>query len=191
MARSQPSPDDGREPEDRATTPNASIRRRFPTLRPVLSKSAGLATPHPLLMNGGHYPLPIMREGRRNRCAAGASAGGKAGCDERSRSELTGFLPAVGDRQIAGCSAANPRYRLSVSVGSSLRYLRYLRDLRANLGGSAALRLCVLFLWVVRLCVFVSSRLRRARAGRRVRVPVSVGRLVPGCAATTGRGLRP
>jgi hypothetical protein len=43
-----------------------------------------------------------------------------------------GLLPAVGDRQIAGRSAVNLRYRLSVSVGSALRYLRYLRDLRAK-----------------------------------------------------------
>jgi len=48
-------------------------------------------------------------EGRRNRRAPGASAGGKHGNDGRLRPELTCFSPVGGDPQIAGSSAVNPR----------------------------------------------------------------------------------
>ncbi len=56
---------------------------------------------------GRHPPFPNRREVRRNRRAPGASVGGKHGCDERSRSEPTGFPPVVGDRKIADVSAVN------------------------------------------------------------------------------------
>jgi hypothetical protein len=125
MARSQPSPNDGRGPLGRTIASDASVRRDVTAQRPLSSFISWL----------GEHPS-LTENARRNRRAPGASAGGKVGCDERSRSELTGFLPAVGDRQIADCSAVNPRYRLTVSVGSSLRYLRYLRDLRANCDGA-------------------------------------------------------
>ena len=62
VARSRPLSDNGRRPEDRATTPNASIRRRFPVLRPALEASAGLATPHPLVMNGVHNTFQTGEE---------------------------------------------------------------------------------------------------------------------------------
>jgi hypothetical protein len=52
VARSRPSSDDDREPLSRAITPNASVRRGGPIQRPALSKSAHLATPHPLSMDG-------------------------------------------------------------------------------------------------------------------------------------------
>jgi hypothetical protein len=116
--------------------------------------------------------LPNRRRARRNRRAPGASVGGKHGCDERLRSEQTCFSPAVGDRQIADCSAVNPRYRLSISVGSSLHYLRHLRDLRAKW---ATLRLFVSSHCVPSLCLCASvvqhvsgraGRRRRARVGR-------------------------
>jgi len=54
--------------------------------------------------------LPLKKKSRRNRRAPGALAGGKHGCDERSRSEQTGFSPVGGDRQIADVSAVNPRH---------------------------------------------------------------------------------
>jgi len=50
--------------------------------------------------------------------APGASAGGKHGCDERSRSEQTGFPPVGGDRQIADCSAVTPRQRPSMNLSA-------------------------------------------------------------------------
>ena len=78
------------------------------------------------LFNGweGHASFPDRREARRNRRAPGASAGGKPGCDEHLRSEQSGFLPAVGDRQIADCSAGNPRHFRITSATTSLRPLR-------------------------------------------------------------------
>ena len=102
------------------TAPKGSFHHGFPAQRPALSKSAGLATLHPLLLNE-RRPAPNRRRARRNRRAPGAPAGGRPVCDERSRSEQTGFPPVGGDRQIADCSAANPRYDLSVSARSSLR----------------------------------------------------------------------
>ncbi len=91
---------------------------------------------------------PSWGEVRRNRRAAGASAGWKSGCDERSRSELTCFQPAVGDRQIAGCSAVNRWHRRITSATTSLRLcdfasLRFVSWVALRLCGSAPLRLCV------------------------------------------------
>ena len=102
------------------TAPTGSFHHGFPAQRPALSKSAGLATLHPLLLNEWRPP-PNRRRARRNRRAPGAPAGGRPVCDERSRSEQPGFPPVGGDRQIADYSAANPRYDLSVSARSSLR----------------------------------------------------------------------
>ena len=61
---------------------------------------------------------------RRNRRAAGASAGGKRGCDERSRSEQTRFLPAVGDRQIADLFRRRSSALPQNVASDSLRSLR-------------------------------------------------------------------
>ena len=69
-------------------------------------------------------PLPSRRGARRNRRAPGASSGGQPGCDERSRSEQSGFPPVVGDRLIADCSAVNHRHCRITSVMNSLRPLR-------------------------------------------------------------------
>ena len=55
-------------------------------------------------------PFPKRRGERRNRRAPGASAGGKQGDDGRSRPELTGFPPAVGDLMIADISAVGSRH---------------------------------------------------------------------------------
>ena len=55
-------------------------------------------------------PLPKKRKNRRNRRAPGTSAGGKHGCDERSRSDQTGSSPVGGDRKIADVSAVNRRH---------------------------------------------------------------------------------
>ena len=54
--------------------------------------------------------LPLKKKSRRNRRAPGALAGGKHGCDERSRSEQTGSSPVGGDRKIADVSAVNRRH---------------------------------------------------------------------------------
>jgi hypothetical protein len=88
--------------------------------------------------------LQNKREGRRNRSAPGASAGGKQGDDRRLRPELTCFPPVVGDRKIAGVSAANPRHCRHSCPCDDLRYLRYLR---ADCDGwvalvSSCLRVC-------------------------------------------------
>ena len=143
MARSQPSSNDGLETAE----PGHRSERKHSSRRPcpaayALEERRSRHSSSPVVQWIAP-PLPLKRKRRRNRRAPSASAGGKAGCDEHSRSELTGFLPAVGDRQIAGCSAVNPRYRLSVSVGCSLRYLRDLRDLRANCDGGRPSCLCV------------------------------------------------
>jgi len=108
VARSRPSSNNGRRPEDRATTPNASIRRSFPVLRPALSKSAGLATfLFHSTVGGGTSPSQIGMEARRNRRAPGASSGELHGSDGRLRPEMPCCPPVGGDRQIAYCSAAN------------------------------------------------------------------------------------
>jgi hypothetical protein len=74
---------------------------------------------------------------------------GKAGCDERSRSELTAFLPAGGDRQIADLfrrhSSALPHH-LSGMICVHLRDLRFLRCVR---GWSLCLRVFVFALFSV------------------------------------------
>ena len=75
-------------------------------------------------------PPPNMREGRRNRRAPGASSGGTFGRDKRSRLEWTNVPPVGGDRQIADCSAVNPRHccvKETICV--------HLRDLRENCDG--------------------------------------------------------
>ena len=119
-------------------------------------------------------PLPNMSEGRRNRRAPGTSAGGKHGCDERSRSEQTGFPPVGGDRQIAASSAVTPRHCPSVNPSASICVIcgyiamgvrrcdalapSCLRvcDVHGRLCASAAMRLCVVFL-CVSLCVLCAS----------------------------------
>ncbi len=108
VARSWP-PNGDQGPLERAPVPIASDRHWSSFQRPAL----GERRPRhfsPLFNDWkGHTSFPDWREARRNRRAPGASAGGKPGCNERLRSEQSGFLPAVGDRQIAGCSAVNPR----------------------------------------------------------------------------------
>jgi len=52
-----------------------------------------------LMLHGWRRSLPHHGRGRRDRRAPRASAGGKHGCDERSRSEQTGFPPVGGDRR--------------------------------------------------------------------------------------------
>ena len=61
------------------------------------------------------------RGARRNRRAPGTSSGWQHGDDGRLRPEMLCCQPVDGDREIADCSAANPRHNLSVSASSSLR----------------------------------------------------------------------
>ncbi len=134
---------------------NDSDRKRSSTLPcppACASESAGLATPPLHFMVGENTPLFPM-EVRRNRRAPGASAGGKPGCDERLRSEQSGFLPAGGDRQIAACSAVNPRHCCITSATNPLCLRVFVFVTWARLrrraatpwqaSGSAPLRLCV------------------------------------------------
>ncbi len=105
---------------------------------------------------------PSWGEVRRNRRAAGASAGWKSGCDERSRSELTCFQPAVGDRQIAGCSAVNRWHRRITSATTSLRLcdfasLRFVSWVALRLCGSAPLRFFSQCSFSVSLCLCGST----------------------------------
>jgi len=91
-------------------------------------------------------PLTIRREGRRNRRAAGASAGGKLGADGRSRPEATRFPPVGGDRDRRRFCRQSRHRRLTRGT-ISLRPSR--------LCGST---------WTGDLRAFVSSCLRRGRA---------------------------
>jgi hypothetical protein len=80
----------GRGPLGRATVPNASVRRSHSTQRPALSESAGLAS---------HVDQNLAFEQarpRRDRRAAGASAGGKSDRDGYSHPERSGFSPGAG-----------------------------------------------------------------------------------------------
>jgi len=146
-------PNGGQGPLDRAIAPNARVRRDGPVQRPALrERRPRHFSP---LFNGweGHTSFPDRREARWNRRAPGASAGGPFGRDKRSRLERTNVSPAVGDRQIAGCSAVNPRHcpshqRKTLRVFVSLCLRR----------GRASLRLCgsAFLPSVFRLCVSVS-----------------------------------
>ncbi len=66
-------------------------------------------------------PFQKRRGARWNRRAPGASSGGTFGRDKRSRLEWTNVPPVGGDRQIADCSAGNPRYCRLRSTTTSLR----------------------------------------------------------------------
>ena len=110
------SSNDSREPLDRLIAPNASVRRYDPVQRAALSESAGLATPHPLFLDR-RRPLRNREGAGGTDAPPGASSGGKLGCDERLRSEQTGFRPVVGDRQIAGRSAVHLQHcRIKESI---------------------------------------------------------------------------
>jgi len=129
---SRPLSDNGRRPEDRATTPNASIRRRFPVLRPALEASAGLATPHPLIVDG--LRLPFKNEE------------GRGGTDAPEARRPVGST-ATTDACVRRCRAAH-RERRSSDRRLFRRKSRhcnikepicvYLRDLRANCDGWSA-----------------------------------------------------
>ena len=149
----------GQGPLGRAIAPNASVRHGVPAQRPALCERR--PRHFSSSFNGWDESTPQHNEkrARQNRRAAGAPAGEKTGSDERSRSEQTGFSPAIGDHQIACRSAANPRHHHPSSATVSLRLcafasLRFLRwgDGSAFIcvicgffgcaGGSAPLRLC-------------------------------------------------
>jgi len=119
MARSRPS--DGRETLGRETVSKASSRAGFAAQRPALSKSAGLAKSlfHLVDRRDSFSPKHEEKE-RQSRLAPSASAGEKAGWDECSHSEQTGFSPATGD-SIACRSAFNQRLRISGSMLAPLR----------------------------------------------------------------------
>ena len=145
MVRSRPS--DGRDPEDRATTPIASDHRRHPVLRPALCERKPRQSSCSFYGWEGRASFPNSRRARRNRRAPGASAGGAFGLDKRSRLERTNAPPAVGDRSIAGCSAVNPRHcritsaRTSAPICVICGFLRWVGALRVcDVGGWVALR---------------------------------------------------
>jgi hypothetical protein len=88
-ARSRPP--GGRGPLGRPTDPNASVRRRGSTQQPAFSESAGLAS---RVDQRSAFERVRMRRDRR---AAGASAGGKSDRDGCLHPERSGFSPDAGD----------------------------------------------------------------------------------------------
>jgi hypothetical protein len=119
------------------------------------SVSAGLASSLLQFMDWGHVPFPNnQKEKRQNRRAPSTSAGEKAGCDERSRSEQTDFSPATGD-SIACRSALNQRNGHSAQCSP----LCVFAPLRGWRGGW----LCVF--WVGGLGVLSVLAVQNGRAG--------------------------
>ena len=134
---------DGRGPEDRETAPNASIRRRFPVLRPALSKSAGLATPPQFMVRWANLPLPGER---------GEAEPTRPGRVGRWEPRLRRTLAFGADRLSTGRrrSSDRRRFRRQSSVGCITPARPSLRSSRLCgffsygwLCASAALRLCV------------------------------------------------
>jgi len=125
------------------------------------SGSAGLATPTLYLKCDGHAHRPSRKAVRRNRRAPGASVGGKRGCDERLRSEQTGFPPAGGDPLIADCSAVNPRPCRITSATTSSCLCVFVFAMCAAL----RLRDSVFLLSVFLLCVSVPLWFNRLAGG--------------------------
>jgi hypothetical protein len=152
VARSWP-PNGGQGPLERAPVLIASDRHWGSFQRPAFRERRPRHFSPPFDGWEGHASFPDRREARRNRRAPGASAGRKPGCDERLRSEQSDFLPAGGDRQIAVCSAVNPRHCritsatnplcLRVFVFATWARLRRRAATPWQAGGSAPLRLCV------------------------------------------------
>jgi len=129
-------------------------RALIPVSRPSgLRSRRAQVSPHLFFIQymGGHALHYNNTEKRQNRRSNGTSAGEKADCDERSRSEQTSFSPATGDQPIACRSAANQRDRISGSASASLRLCVFagwadgwaLRSLRFKNGQVRALRLRV------------------------------------------------
>ncbi len=87
-ARSRPP--GGRGPVGRAAVPNASVRGSGSPHRPALSASAGLAS-----HVDQRFAFEQVRP-RRDRRAAGASAGGKSDRDGCLHPERSGFSPGAG-----------------------------------------------------------------------------------------------
>ena len=138
---------------DRWAGPPLRSRAIVAVVRPSGLRSAERRPRHfsPLFNDWeGHTSFPGRREARRNRRASSASAGGKHGDDGRLRPELTCFSPAVGDRQIAGCSVVKLWHCCITSAGTSASICVICGFLRGRVGG---------------LRVFVSSCLRRGRMG--------------------------
>ena len=138
VARFRPS--DGRKPLGRDTAPNTSVHLGVPAQRLALSKRKPRHFSFLFSSDGVHAsPTPYVGEERQNRRASGTSAGEKAGCDERSRSEQTDFSPATGD-PIACRSAIKKRNLFPNSAFAPLR-LCVFASLRSFLGEWEALRL--------------------------------------------------
>ena len=161
-ARSWP-PNGGQGPLGRATAPIASDRRGSPAQRPALSERKPRHSSFPSV-GWKVTPLPNRNEGRRNRRAPSASAGGAFGRDKRSRLERTNVPPVVGDRTIAASSAVNLRHcRITSATNPScLRVFVF----ATWAGDSAPPRLCV-FCSVSLLCVSVSLWFSRFRTVQR------------------------
>ncbi len=134
-------------------------------------------------------PLPNMSEGRRNRRAPGTSAGGKHGCDERSRSEQTGSSPVGGDQKIADVSAVNRRH---CRIKDAIWAIWVICGQFARAGGRPSC-LCVFVFAMFSVFLSVSLCLCGSTGGRTtggITAPLPVWRPGPGCVATTGCGRR-
>ena len=114
-----------------------------PTISSCLARPSGLrsrrAQGSPLLFfnlwtGAARFPSHKWKRQRKNRRAPGTSAGEKAGCDERLRTEQTDFSPATGD-SIACRSAGNQRGRPSIPAIAPLSLCAF-----ARVVGWAALR---------------------------------------------------
>ena len=147
--------EDGRAPLSRESAPRTSSRLGFPTQRLALTERKPRHSSSSFSSWEGHTSSPNNeREKRQNRRANGTSAGEKAGCNERSRSEQTDSSPATGDFLspvvLPGrCGDTFQAQHHSLCASAALRcllwaggwicvYLRYLRFKRA--GG----RICVI-----------------------------------------------
>jgi hypothetical protein len=119
VARSRPLSDNGRGPLRRTIASDASVRRDVTAQRPALEARAGLATPHPLVMNGGHDTFQTEeKRGGTDAPLARRPVGSTAVTNARVRSRRASHRG--GDRQIADCSAVNlgtaTSRRLSASI---------------------------------------------------------------------------
>ena len=155
MARSRPLSNTGREPLNRGTAPNASVRRGVPAQRPALSKSADLATPHPRWWMDGASPS------KKKRIEAESTRPGRVvRWAERQRRTLASgadVLPTGGgDRQIADLFRRQSRH---CSIKETICvYLRYLWALRWASDVAMASSLCV-FVFAMSCSVFLSVSL--------------------------------
>jgi len=140
----------------RTIASDANVRRDVTAQRPALSKSAGLATPQPLLADGHRLPSQERRGARRNRRAPGRVVR----WDVRPRQAL-----ALGaDERFTGRRRSSDRRRFRrqsrhCNIKETICvYLRYLWALRWASDVAMASSLCV-FVFAMSLSVFLSVSL--------------------------------